>query len=62
MSDWVAQTMSQSKSELPFAGYFNGNAILVPAPSSSLMQRDSLWVPERIATVLVTSKFFAAKV
>jgi len=57
MSEWVTQTMSRLRSDLPFTSYFNGNAILVPTPSSSLMQRDSLWVPERIAIALVGRGF-----
>ena len=38
---------------LPFASFFRDDPVLVPLPSSSLMQRDSLWVPERISTALV---------
>src|SRR5437867_12301165 len=39
--------------ELRFASFFQKNTVLVPVPSSSLMQPNSLWVPNRIASALV---------
>lgn len=57
MSEWVGHTMSQVRTQLPFSGFFAENTILVPAPSSSLLQPDSLWVPERIANALVKYGF-----
>jgi predicted amidophosphoribosyltransferase len=53
MSEWVAQTIQQDKSTLPFASFFQPDTILIPTPKSSLMQPDTPWVPERIATALV---------
>jgi predicted amidophosphoribosyltransferase len=53
MSEWIAQTIQRKIAALPFASFFQQNTILVPTPKSSLMQPDTLWVPERIATALV---------
>ncbi len=53
MSEWIAKITQEKMMELPFASFFGSNTILVPAPRSSLMQPNSLWVPERIATALV---------
>ena len=54
MSQWVANAVKQKMAELPFVSFFKPNTILVPAPKSSLMQPNTLWVPERIATALVS--------
>jgi hypothetical protein len=59
MSDWISSTMEQRRSELPFSSLFRTNSVLVPLPRSSLLQPDSLWVPERIATALVKRRFGA---
>ena len=56
MSDWIAGTMERRRSELPFSSFFRTNTVLVPLPRSSLLQPDSLWVPERIATALVRKR------
>lgn len=53
MSEWIAKKVQEKMTELPFASFFGPNTILVPAPKSSLMQPNTLWVPERIATALV---------
>ena len=53
MSDYLARLIKKRIDELPFADYFNENTIIVPAPSSSLLKSDSLWVPERLAKALV---------
>jgi len=53
MSQWVAKKIQQNRDILPFASFFQPNTILIPTPKSSLMQPDTLWVPERIATALV---------
>ncbi len=53
MSGWIAQTIQQKMSELPFASFFQPDTILIPIPKSSLMQPGTLWVPERIATALL---------
>jgi len=52
MSQWIANKVYQNRSTLPFASFFNPNAVLVPVPSSSLMQKGTLWVPERLASAL----------
>jgi hypothetical protein len=59
MSDWISSTMERRRSELPFNSLFRANSVLVPLPRSSLLQPDSLWVPERIATALVRRRFGA---
>jgi hypothetical protein len=61
MSDWVAQVVEENKSSLQFIHFFEEDTILVPIPRSSLMKRDSLWVPLQIAHALV-AKGFGAKV
>ena len=59
MSDWISSTMERRRSELPFDSFFLTNSVLVPLPRSSLLQPDSLWVPERIANALVKRRFGA---
>jgi predicted amidophosphoribosyltransferase len=53
MSKWIAKTVQQHREQLPFASYFNPNAVLVPVPKSTLMQPGSLWVPHRLSMALV---------
>ena len=53
MSDYLAELIKKKIETLPFASFFNENSILIPAPSSSLLQPDSLWVPELLANALV---------
>jgi hypothetical protein len=53
MSQWIAMAVRQQMSTLPFISLFQPDAVLVPVPSSSLMQPGTLWVPDRIATALV---------
>ena len=53
MSEWIARNVQQRIANLPFASFFQKDTILVPVPRSSLMQPNSLWVPNRIATALV---------
>lgn len=57
MSDWIASTIERRRSELPFSSFFRTDTVLVPLPRSSLLQPDSLWVPERIANALVRRRF-----
>jgi len=57
MSNWISSTMERRRSELPFGSFFRTNSVLVPLPRSSLLQPDSLWVPERIASALVKRGF-----
>ena len=53
MSQWIAMAVRQQMSTLPFVSLFQPDTVLVPVPSSSLMQPGTLWVPDRIATALV---------
>jgi predicted amidophosphoribosyltransferase len=53
MSELIADKIKANVTTLPFATFFAPNTILVPAPSSSLMQDDTLWVPKRLATAMV---------
>lgn len=53
MSEWLARTVHRSMGNLPFASFFQADTVLVPVPSSSLMQPNSLWVPSRMADALV---------
>lgn len=53
MTQLVAERIQQNITKLPFTSFFQPNTILVPTPTSSLMQRDTLWVPQRIALALV---------
>jgi predicted amidophosphoribosyltransferase len=53
MSEWLATALKTKMSSLTFASFFNSNTILVPVPKSSLMQKDTLWVPEKIANAMV---------
>jgi len=53
MSVWVAKKVKEKMKILPFASFFGPNTILIPAPKTSLMQPNTLWVPERIATAFV---------
>jgi hypothetical protein len=52
MSDLIADEIKRALEGLPFGGYFNNRAILVPTPSSSLRQSGGLWVPQRLANAL----------
>lgn len=53
MSQWIAQTILNQRTNLQFFSFFQPDTILIPTPKSSLMRPDTLWVPERIATALV---------
>jgi predicted amidophosphoribosyltransferase len=55
VSDWIANKIQEKITELPFGHFFRPNTILVPVPKSSLMQPDTLWVPERIAKAIVAA-------
>ena len=52
MSQWIAKAVQREMSTLPFISLFQQDTVLVPIPSSSLMQPGSLWVPDRIPTAL----------
>jgi predicted amidophosphoribosyltransferase len=55
MSRWIAKTVQQEMSTLPFVPLFKQDTVLVPVPSSSLMQPGTLWVPDRIASALAAT-------
>jgi predicted amidophosphoribosyltransferase len=55
MSQWVAQQVRERIGSLPFASLFQRSPVLVPVPSSSLMRQGTLWVPQRIATALLSA-------
>ncbi len=52
-SEYVAQAIKKEIKRFPFADYFNSNTILIPAPRSSLLKKDTLWVPQRITNTLI---------
>ena len=52
MSNYIAQTISESRRTLPFGRLFDENPVLVPVRSTSMMKSDSLWAPLRIATAM----------
>ena len=53
MSDYLAGIIKHRLDVLPFVSFFNEHSVLIPAPSSSLLQSNSLWVPQRLANALV---------
>ena len=52
MVDWVAKTVHEELTTLPFKSFFDDAPILVPVPKSSLMKPDTLWVPDMLAKAL----------
>jgi predicted amidophosphoribosyltransferase len=52
MSERIAKAVQENMASLPFAYFFSPDSVLVPVPKSSLMLRDTLWVPLRIATAM----------
>ncbi len=56
MSEWIARTIERNIRTLPFASFFDKDVVLVPVPSSALMQPFSLWVPSRLANALVKTR------
>ena len=54
MSQWIARTIKTQRNSLSFSSFFKSNTIFVPCPKSSLMQPDTLWVPQRIAIALAS--------
>jgi len=54
MSKVVAQTVKRYLGSLSSSSFFSQNAVLVPTPKSSLMQAGTLWVPNRLASALVS--------
>jgi predicted amidophosphoribosyltransferase len=54
-SEYVARAIKKDLGKFPFSDYFNSNAILIPAPKSSLLKKGMLWVPQRITTALINN-------
>jgi len=54
-SEYIAQAIKKDIGKFPFADYFNSNTILIPTPKSSLLQKDTLWVPQRITSALINN-------
>ncbi len=54
-SEYVARAIKKDIEKLPFTNYFNSNTILIPTPKSSLLQKDMLWVPQRITRALINN-------
>ena len=52
MSEEIAKRISDDLAMYPFRSYFHKDATLVPVPRSSLLKKDTLWVPGRIASAL----------
>ena len=52
MSEFIAQPVKQKLRTLPFSKLFGPNLTLVPTPSSSLKQPNSLWPASNIASAL----------
>ncbi len=57
LSQFIAETMSESQSKLPFMKLFESDPVLVPITRSTLMKPDTLWVPRLIAEALVKRGF-----
>ena len=53
MSQWIVKTIYNNLATTDFASFLGSETILIPTPKSSLMQRDTLWVPHWIAKALV---------
>ncbi len=52
MSEWIAMRLKMQLDQLPFKEFFGAQIALVPVPRSSLMQRNSLWVPDRMVNAM----------
>ena len=52
MSHWIARTVQQNISALPFKAFLSETTVLVPVPRTTLMKPDTLWVPSNIASAL----------
>jgi predicted amidophosphoribosyltransferase len=57
ISDWIGETLRQTRFSSQFDDFFHPDTILVPIPKSSLMRAHTLWVPSRIASALLRNGF-----
>ena len=53
ISDYLVGLIKKKLDTLEFVDFFNEDTVLVPAPSSSMLQSDSIWVPEHLTNALV---------
>jgi hypothetical protein len=56
-SNHISDYIKKNITKLPFAHFLTIKPILVPIPKSSLMQPDTLWVPQRLANALIRNGF-----
>jgi hypothetical protein len=54
-SDFIAAKIKQDLDQLPFKHFFGQNVALVQIPRSSLIRKNALWVPDRLAQALQKS-------
>lgn len=54
MSEYIADQISKNMETLQFADLFKVDPILIPTPKSSLSKPGTLWVPQCLATALVS--------
>lgn len=52
MSEFIAKNLKTELQNLPFANFFGEDVSLVPVPKSSLMQKETLWVPQKLVQAL----------
>ncbi len=55
MTEYIAKGIKNNLGKLPFSDFFKVNPILIPIPSSSLTQTNTLWIPQRLATALMNN-------
>jgi len=53
LSTILARHLQRALDRVPFAAWLGPTVTLVPVPKSSLMQRGTLWVPQRLADAMV---------
>lgn len=49
---FTAEGIARGLDRYPFSDYFNEATVLIPVPKSSMLQKDGLWVPQRITAAL----------
>lgn len=52
ISEYISNYIKKEMGNLPFRDFFDNHPILVPVPNSSKRDKDTLWVPHRLATAL----------
>lgn len=51
-SEYIARKLADEFENLPFKDFFGEDVSLVPVPKSSLMKKETLWVPHRLVQAL----------